>query len=178
MTPHSEEPEIAAEPPVAKSNISLVVVLSTSLGILLTVLAAGAYLHFQKSSAMESELAAANDVLKEKNLLLDEMKAQIEVLSKQVHVLKEHSVARSHTVRENDKNAESADPAAGSVEDASKSPGEKGKTVSPETPDAQSAKKKKPEAENCELVGKSPEEQAATLRRCVGMMDAPKGALR
>ena len=36
----------------------------------------------------------------------------------------------------------------------------------------------KPEAENCELVGKSPEEQAATLRRCVGMMDAPKGALR
>lgn len=178
MTPHSEEPEIAVEPPVAKSNISLVVVLSTSLGILLTVLAAGAYLHFQKSSAMQSELAAANEVLKEKNLLLDEMKAQIDVLSRQVHVLKEYSVARSHTAREKDKNSESADPAAGSVEDASKSPGEKGKTGSQELPAPQSAKKKKPEADNCELVGKSPEEQAATLRRCVGMMEAPGGKPR
>ena len=103
---------------------------------------------------------------------------QNEVHNKKVKVRNDHSADRAHTVRENDKNAESADPAAGSVEDASKSPGEKGKTVSPETPDAQSAKKKKPEAENCELVGKTPEEQAATLRRCVGMMDAPRGALR
>lgn len=171
MTTHSEDPEIAVKPPVAKSNISLVVILSTLLGILLTVLAAGAYLHFQKSSAMQSEIAAANDALKEKNLALDEMKVQIEVLSRQVHVLKEYSVARSHTGREEGKKVESADPEAGSIETASKSPGEKGKILSPEAPDPQSAKKKKPEAENCELVGKSPEEQAATLRRCVGMMD-------
>jgi hypothetical protein len=34
--------------------------------------------------------------------------------------------------------------------------------------------RQKPEALSCELVGKSAEEQAATLKRCVGVMDTPR----
>lgn len=37
-------------------------------------------------------------------------------------------------------------------------------------------RRSKPEGLSCELVGKSAEEQAAILKRCVGLMDAPKDA--
>ena len=46
---------------------------------------------------------------------------------------------------------------------------------SPVFPDSRVAKKNKPEGPNCELVGKSPEEQAATLKRCVSLMDGDSG---
>jgi len=49
-------------------------------------------------------------------------------------------------------------------------------TTAPEvvTPVAPKGGRQKPEGLSCELVGKSAEEQAATLKRCVGVMDSPR----
>jgi hypothetical protein len=43
-------------------------------------------------------------------------------------------------------------------------------------PEPPKVSRSKPEGLSCELVGKSAEEQAAILKRCVGLMDAPKDA--
>jgi hypothetical protein len=46
--------------------------------------------------------------------------------------------------------------------------------VIPRSPEPAKMKRSKPDGQSCELVGKSAEEQAAILKRCVGLMDAPK----
>ncbi|MFZ4535720.1 hypothetical protein [Propionivibrio sp.] len=92
-----------------------------------------------------------------------------------MHVLKDYSIARSSTADEKAKKADSAAPVAEATAVAPKSPGAKeisGATVSSIPP---KAKTPKPVAQNCELVGKSPEDQASTLQRCVNMVDPPKG---
>ena len=179
MTVPREEPEVTKEvPPVAKSRISIVIILAMLIGILLAVGSVGAYLHVRQKNELQDELRVFEVALKEKNLALDEMKAQIEALSKQMYLLKEYSIARSSRVSE--KNSESAAPAADAAANALKTPGAKENAGLPEVPAlaSEKAKKPKPETPNCELVGKTPAEQAATLQRCVGLMDSPPGKSR
>ncbi len=173
MISDSEEPDVAEETPSGKPKLSIVVILSVLLGILLTLGVGGALFHFRESKALQAQVRAISVELENKNLALDEMKTQIEALSSQMHVLKEHSIARSGLASEKDSKKESTAPALDASANALKSPGAKAKTGSPEVPAPPKVVKPKPAAQNCELVGKSPEDQAATLRRCVSLLDPP-----
>ena len=160
MPTSREEPEISeVVPTAAKPKLSIVVILAMLLGILLTILSAGSYLHFQQISALQNEVRVVKEALKKKSIAEEEMRAQIEALSSQMHSLKEYSLAHSGT--ESEKKLESAAPDI-VVLDPAPAP----------VPAAVAAKKTKPETQNCELVGKSAEEQAATLKRCVNLMDS------
>jgi cell division protein FtsL len=176
LTARDEESEVIEEQaPVVSPRLTIVVILSTLLGVLLTVIVAGAVLYYQNSKALQAEVLLAKDALKEKSLALDDMKAQIEVLSRQVHVLKECSVARSNAAGEKVNKVESVAPAGpDNAATASKSTGGKEASAPPESPITPKAKKPQTVAQNCELVGKSPEEQAATLQRCVNLIDPPR----
>lgn len=168
MATHREEPEISAEEPlVIKPRISVVVILSILLGVLLALGSVGAYWHWQQSNALQAEMRVATAALKEKSVAVDEMKAQIEALSKQMYLLKEYSVARSSAAGESKAEAATPSNAAADTKDAA--------VVEAPTPAPVpvKAKKPKPETQNCELVGKSAEEQAATLKRCVTLIDSP-----
>ena len=175
MTTLNEESEVVEEAPDRSPKLTIVVILSTLLGVLLTVIVAGAFLYHQSSKALQAEVRGAKDALKEKSLALDEMKAQFEVLSRQVHLLKEYSVARSNAAGEKVKKAEGAAPAVlDNAAIAPKSPAARETAAAPEPPIPPKAKKPQTVAQNCELVGKSPEEQAATLQRCVNLIDPPR----
>lgn len=175
MTTHNEESEVIEEAPDHSPKLTIVVILSTLLGILLTVIVAGAFLYYQNNKILQAEVLVAKDALKEKSLALEDMKSQIEVLSGQVHMLREYSVARSNATRENVKKAESAAPVElDNAALAPKSPGARETGTPLKPPIAPKAKKPQTVAQNCELVGKSPEEQAATLQRCVNLIDPPR----
>ena len=172
MTNEMKEPEITEETPVAKPRISIVIVLSVVLGILLAAGGAGVYLYLRQSRVLQSEMLSVKNELKKKSLALDEMKEQVEALSEQMNMLKEYSIARSGAAGEREKNAERAVPIEDVVQGSKPVDDAKGKTVAAEPP-VPVAKKAKPTVQNCELVGKSPEEQASTLKRCVGLIDSP-----
>jgi len=175
LTNHSEESEVVEEAPVLSSKLTIVVILATLLGILLTLIVAGVFLHFQNSKVLQAEVLAVKSALKEKSLALDDMKVQLEVLSRQVNLLKEYSVARSSAAGETVNKAESATSAMiDNAAIAPKSPGAKVTGAPPEPPIPPKAKKTQIVVQNCELVGKSPEEQAATLQRCVNLIDPPR----
>ena len=169
MTNDRAEPEAVEEVPVVKSRLSLVVILSIVLGVLLTAGAVGAFIHFRSSNELQAQVLAARNELKQKNLALDEMKAQIVALSGQVYVLKEYSIARSSRAGRKDAKVEN-----GVTANAVKSVECNEKSGTAEVPVPPRTKKPKSDKPNCELVGKSPEEQAATLKRCVTMFDSSK----
>ena len=180
VTPENEAPEVAEEEQRAKPKLTLVVVLSMLLGILLTLMLGGGIAYYQRSNALHAELLAASQQLQEKSQALDEMKAQIEILSKQMHLLKEYSIARSSPLGDKNKKSEAATAAAKTSDSLSPAPvadaaGTPAATLSPLPT---KVRKPKPDAQNCELVGKSAEEQAATLRRCVGAMDGGRAKPR
>ena len=166
MAINSEEPEVTEEAPAEKSKLSLVVILSVLLGILLTLGGGGAVLHLRESKALQAEMVAIRAELKKKNLALDDMQTQIGALSSQMSLLKDSAAARSGSASEKAKQKETAAQVTNGSETKS-SPG------SPVIPVPPKAVKPKPPAQNCELVGKSPEEQATTLKRCVGLIDQP-----
>ena len=183
MTTHDQESELIEEKPVEvpdlSSKFTIVVILSTLLGILLTAIITGAFLCYHNGKALQAEVLAVKSTLKEKSLVLEDMKAQYEVLSKQVNMLKNYSAARSHAAGEKVKNAEDTSPAV--VDNAAiapKSQGGKETGATPESPITPKAKTPQSVAQNCDLVGKSPEEQAATLKRCVNLLDPPSDKSR
>lgn len=171
MAIKSEEPEVAEEAPAEKPKLSLVVVLSVLLGILLTLGGGGAVLHLRESKALQAEMLTIRAELKMKNLALEDMQEQIGALSSQMSILKDSAAARSGSASERAKQKEASAPVADGS--PSKSSGGKGKAGSPEVPVPPKAVKPKPPVENCELVGKSSEEQVTTLKRCVGLIDQP-----
>ena len=182
VTVDREAPEVAEEPPPARPKLTLVVVLSMLLGILLTLILAGGFAYYRQSQAVHAELLAASDQLKEKSQALDEMKAQIEVLSKQMHLLKEYSIARSRPLGDKNKKSEAVAAALDAAE-GPPAPPAAGAAATPAAslsalPPKVRKPKPKPNAQNCELVGKSPDEQAATLQRCVSAMDGGKAKPR
>ena len=181
----TETPEVA--PTTTKPRLSVIVILALLLGSVLTLLVGGAVLHFQQRSALQNEARVATEALKEKSQALGEMKVQIEALSRQMYSLKEFALARAGA--EGEKKTENALPeapvSATTPAATSKAVGNKERAKLPVAPAAAPgpvpapepapvvAKKPAPEVQNCGLVGKSPEEQAATLQRCVMLMDLP-----
>lgn len=158
--------EVPPAPP-PKPRITVVIVLSMLLGVLLTFIAVGALFHRQTSRALEAQVLAVEEELKAKSLALVEMKTQIAMLSKHIQILKEYAIARSVSVSEGVK--KSAGPAPVSTPDSA------GRAVGPS--DAGRGAPSPPRAKaspNCELAGKSPEQQALVVQRCVGLAEVPR----
>jgi len=185
-----DKPESPDSVPDIKPRFTPLVIVSMLFGFLLCLGSVGAYFSYQKSRGLEVEIAKAREDIKKKDAALEDMKAQIEALSRQIGTLKEFSVARS---RGNGAGKvvvpESALPSATSVvpapllsspanakESTKESAGSAAKTGAVLVPSKE--KRAKADAQNCELVGKSPEEQAATLKRCVDLMDDVAGKSR
>ena len=172
MKPQSEKTDIVAEAPASKAKLTIVVVLATLLGILLTVIAAGAFLYQKKSTELEAEVLALRKELTAKTITLDEVQEQNATLSRHVKVLKGYAIARSVVASEKATTTESAAAAVKPVTSGPNLPA----TISGSSEAAIQPKaiKTKPQTQDCELVGKSPEAQAATLRRCVSLLDPPR----
>lgn len=153
MTRENRDEEVVEIPPETKPKLTLVVILSIVVGILLTLLIGGTAYHFQSRKALVAELATANDELKRKTLQFGELQEQIVGLSRQIHALREFSVAKASSV------------AAAASTKSPPAPAEP-ETEKPPADSTPVARKEKPATQDCQLVGKSPEEQAATLKRC------------
>ena len=191
MIEDDEKPEASDSVPDIKPRFTPLVIVSMLFGFLLCLGSVGVYFSYQKNRGLEAEIVMAREEIKKRDIALDDMKAQVEALSRQIRALKEFSVARS---RSNGAGKavvapESALPSevsavptpmpsspANTKEVAKENTGSAARADAPPVP--AKAKQAKPDAQNCELVGKSPAEQAATLKRCVGVMDDVAGKPR
>lgn len=173
MTPSREESELPKEaPPVVKPKLSSVITLSMVLGAILALFLVYFYYESQRISALQSEVAIARGALKEKTKSVEDMRGQIEALSRQIDALKEYSIARS--AMRPARKAEPTAPVAGAeaTKPESSSAG-KGKAAAPETVKSGLANAVNAvNTLNCDLVGKSVKEQAATMKRCVDLSNA------
>ncbi len=176
MKADSEEPQIADEAPVVKWRLTIVVALSMLSGILFTVIVVGGFFYYRETRTLRAETFAAKSQLTEKSIALAEMKAEIDALSRQMYALKDYSIARSGRSAEKNKTAENAVAA----DTATAAPVVETAVATPATASPPKVRKikPKPDGQSCELVGKSAAEQAATLKRCVTVMDNPKAAPR
>jgi len=165
----SEEVEVVpAVVPASQPKLTMVVILAALLGVLLTVIAAGAWLHYQQRAAWDAEVLTLKDAIKNKSMALDEMQAQNATLAKQFKILKGYSIASSTAASEkvNDR-ASKAESVAAPAD------GESKPKAASKTPVSPKAKQAKAQPQDCELVGKTPEQQAATLQRCVSQIEPP-----
>ena len=169
MKPQNEELEVVKDVPASQPKLTVVVILAMLLGSLVTLIAAGAGLHYQQRAAWDAEVMALNDALQEKDRELKEMHAQNALLAKHLKVLKGYSIASSSASSEKAVKTEAAaTPPVDSVPVvAEKNPGASRARVQP------GAKRTKAETQDCELAGKTPEQQAVALQRCVGLAERP-----
>ena len=177
MSTETEESVAGDEASSGKLKFPLALVLSIAGAVFLLLSVVGGFVYLQTGKAAKAELLAVKSELKKKNAQIDGLKEQFNELAQQVIALKgkletlelaaaPHAESPALTVSavDKEKGADKEAPA--------------GKTGSPVAPvtatTAQAAEKKaKADAQNCELVGKSAEEQAATLKRCVSLIDTP-----
>jgi hypothetical protein len=201
MSSKSENEEAVETPQAKKPKITLIVALSITVGILLACSIGISIIHFQSGKGQAAELISLKDELKRKTQLVNDSQEQVANLSKQIHALREFSVSRAQavaaaTIQQADQAARPPAPAEPEekkpepislpITKKSKSPQpaaavEKSEpsaaiAVEPEavkakTASAPPAKKTAPATQDCQLVGKSAEEQAATLRRCMQSVD-------
>lgn len=178
--------------PAARSKFVRFVMPAVMLGVLLIIVGIGTFLHFRNTRALREEVLVVKKALKEKSAALEDMTAQVANLSKQMNVLKEYSIARSHTAEEKKKEMEKRKveektaeqeahvpvpaPKAAAHEAKTHAVAEKpGKAEITETAKVRTMKAKpvaqKPAPKNCDLVGKSPEDQAAILKHCVSLLE-------
>ena len=189
MAHEDKEAEIVEPAPQAKPKLTLIIILAVLLGVFLTLLTGGAIYHVQSGKMMQAELAVAREELKRKTLLLTEAQEQIANLSMQMHTLREFSVAKASDVVAEKEVAVDKPQAATENSSAHAPASEAGKKeqpvpvappqpVVPPAPKAPAAtleaKKAKPGNLDCQITGKSPEEQQATLKRCTQAMDGKK----
>ncbi|MEI7613389.1 MAG: hypothetical protein WCK63_10795 [Betaproteobacteria bacterium] len=171
--------------------------LSIVAGLLLVLAVLEGVFFFQKNKTMGKELVLLKKELKEKTVEHDNLQEQIESLSRQFASLKEFSVARSGDVH--GKKTEAPTPVAETKSGLSlpaakgsqppipapvseakplgkenKAPVAVAPPVPPQPTIPAKLERPKPEGQGCELMGKSAEEQAAILKRCVGVMDMSK----
>lgn len=186
MAHEDKEAEIVEPAPQAKPKLTLIIILAVLLGVFLTLLTGGAIYHVQSGKTMQAELAVAREELKRKTLMLTEAQEQIANLSIQMHTLREFSVAKASSVAAEKEVA--VDKAQAATENSSTHApaSEAGKKEQPAPvvpaaappPKAPAAtletKKAKPGNLDCQITGKSPEEQQATLKRCTQAMDGKK----
>lgn len=159
MNLQSEEVEVAPDVPVSQPKLTMVAILAALSGILLAIIAVGGWLLYQQRAVFDAEVLALKEALKNKNIALADQRAQNTSLAKQLKILKGYSIASSTAASEKPTAAEKAAPADPKPSAAPKAPA--------------SAKAKKTMPQDCELVGKTPEQQAATLQRCVSQIDTP-----
>lgn len=168
MTSESHGEEIAEAPAARKPKLTRVVVLSILLGVLLAFSIAGGIYHVRSGKALRTELAASKDELKHKTQQLAEQQEQISGLSRQMHALREFSLARANAVAAAAASSEPPVAPPASSPPAVAAP----ETTKPKPASAPLAKQvAPPPSQDCRLIGKSPEEQSATLKRCMQSMD-------
>ncbi len=189
MIEDDETPEAPESVPDIKPRFTPLVIVSMLFGFLLCLASVGAYFSYQKSRGLEAEIVLAREEIKNRGVALEDMRSQIEALSSQIRVLKEFSVARSRgngvgKVDPDDSLPTSSPASSGAMplapahaNDAAKKKNG-GAVKADAVPVPAQEKRAKQDAQNCELVGKSPEEQAATLKRCVSAMDDVAGTPR
>lgn len=171
MTRENKDEEVVEAAPETKPKLALVVILSILTGVLLTWAIGATVYHFQSGKALQAELAAAKEEAKHKTLMVDELQEQIAGLSKQIHALRDFSVAKASGVAAEAIAATGKQPPPA---DGSSTPAPAAATVTKEAAPPPVAKKPKPAGLDCQLVGKSAEEQMATLQRCTKAMDGKK----
>lgn len=182
MTEAATEAEAEAEKK-PKPQLKPVVILSVLLGVLLAFVIAGGIYHVRSGKALKAELAASKDELKHKTQLLAEQQEQIIGLSRQMHALREFSVTKANEAAAAATSTAAAPATAASSEPPAAAPaGSPPETVAPEATKAKPVRApvarkaapppSQPPSQNCQLIGKSPEEQSATLQRCMQSMDA------
>lgn len=181
MIEESEVQTVEEKTPAGGRPSALVIVLSVAIAVVLAIGATGTLLGYRKAARLQAEALAVRQELKRKTEALDDMTARIEALSQQMRALREHAVASSQA------SPAPAEPAHTAIPDAVpagpvlpplpaqgtlKGPAKESRE--PESPPKPAPEKRlRPDPkESCDLVGKSPEEQAATLRRCVSAMEA------
>ncbi len=164
----SEEIEVVPQLPAATAKLTLVAILAALLGASLTLIVAGVWLHYQQRAAWLAQVQTLSETVRQNDAALAELHAQNATLAKHLKLLKEYSIARSTTERAAAVSAPSANSAGDAVAGApSAAPraSATGKTRPAKTPD-------------CELAGKTPEQQAATLRRCIQQYETPAAKAR
>lgn len=169
MTRESSDEETVDTPAEKKPRLTLVIILSIVIGMLLMFSIGSTVLGMQSRKALEAQLTASKNELKSKTQLLAEAQEQIASLSQQVHSLRDFSVAKASAVAATTA-GETPAPAPASSPSSPPAPAEaeKGKAKPAGAP---AAKKAKMAGQDCQLVGKSQEEQAATLKRCMQALD-------
>lgn len=179
MSADATEQDAVVEPkPGPGPKLLILTILSVLLGILLSAGAVGGYFFVQKGRDFELKVLKLDSSLKEKSQTIADLQQQIVVLSGQLHLLRDYAIARSTPIGEHQANAQlEAPPVTPSPVAESKSSDISTKKEvtekAPSHPPAAMGKVEPPKVvkENCDLVGKSPEEQVETLRRCVALMD-------
>ncbi len=179
MTNDTTEPDAVESAPAAKPKLPLVVTLAMVLGAMLMAGVGAVVFHVQSGNALRAEVAALKKELKEKDLAHEETKAQVEALSRQIELLKDNAIARSSNAKEReagDSSASGGQQSGAAADVVAKGASADGKPVADEAEPAPPPRTKKPKSDkpNCELVGKTKEEQEETLKRCVSLIDLPK----
>ena len=148
----NEVAEVLPEVPASQPKLTLVAILASLLGVLVTLIATGSWWHYQQRAVLDARVQSLKEVVKQKNIALADLQAQNASLAKHLNLLKGYSIASSTLTATT---AEHAVPAGSEAR-----------------PTNASGKAKKARPQDCELVGKTPEQQAATLQRCVRRIDS------
>lgn len=188
MSGESTKEEVVEAPAETKPKFTPTLILALLAGLLLILLIGGTVYHFQSGKALRAELAAAKEEAKHKTLTLTEAQAQIAGLSRQLHALREFSLNKADTTaaegaavteKKPQQPADSSPPVAATPAPPATAKKE-ALAAKPETAKKEAVaaapvtKKSKPANLDCQLAGKSPEEQTATLKRCTEAMDGRK----
>ena len=181
MKSDANESVVVEEVASGKPRLSLALILVIVLGVLLAGSLAAVVWQVRSASALKSEVLALKKQLKEKTAAHDELQAKVtqlvdenENFSEQLGLLKEHAAASSSGTSNSQSKVECpTDPGSTSGKGAQQEavPGESAQSE-PVLP--KRTKKPKSDKPNCELVGKTKEEQEETLKRCVSLIDLPK----
>jgi len=179
MTAESNETDVVAEAPASRSGRLPLIILSALLGVVILAGVIGGVVSHQNTKALRAELLAVKSEIKTLkdasqprdtspalDMALKEMKGEVEALSGQIKALTASVAAHSAPEEPNAKSA-GGETSAQSLQGKAKSPEPNGHVK------AEAAPEKKPDVRNCNLLGKSPEEQAAILKRCVSLIDPP-----
>ena len=185
---------------VREERMSKLPLIALVCGALALLIAVGGLVFVQMGKAGHDEVKALRSELKKRDASLTEMHNRIETLIGEVAKLTEAEAQRAEAAVQAEKAAaeaaeaearkaaeaaEAAAKAAAEKESKEKGKAKPGAAVPPAAPVAPVPKSGatqpvpvatapvKSGGQGCDLVGKSPEEQAAILKRCVSLIDPP-----
>lgn len=181
------------QPPARRMSKPLLLGMIAAILVLALTLGLAWLLHRNSTSAMREEIVLLKKQIEEKEKGLTEAQSQVANLSLQMKALREYAVARSSDSVKTKQEETAESKPAGESPPAEASTSKKSgarettaahgneETASENTSAPASPKdgarpvekkaKKTPTNQTCDLVGKSPEEQAAILKRCVELID-------